>query len=101
MRVVAGRAHGGDDLLNFGGIGGIADTLVSRRSPSVEAGHGRRRSASTSAVKQDRGHGPSSGSENKTEHPSPATAPWPKQQRDRTGATERRLPPLVHSDSTL
>ena len=64
MRVVASLAHDGDDLPNFGRIGGVAKTLVSRRSPSVEAGHGRRRSTSTSAVKQHLGHGPSSGSQN-------------------------------------
>jgi hypothetical protein len=62
VRVVSGCAHDGDDLLNFGRIRGIAETLVSRRSTSVEARHGSRRSASTSAVKEHLGHGPSSGS---------------------------------------
>jgi hypothetical protein len=61
MRAVAGRPHDGDDLLNLGRIGGIAETLVSRRSTSVEARHGRRRAASTSAVKQHLGRCPSSG----------------------------------------
>jgi hypothetical protein len=62
VRVVAGLAHDGDDLLDFGRIGGILETLVARGSTGMEAGHGRRRSASTSAVKQQLGHGPSSGS---------------------------------------
>jgi len=55
--------------LDFGWIGGIAKTLVSRGSAGVEAWHRRRRTASTSAIKQQFGHGPSSGSENETEDP--------------------------------
>src|SRR5687768_7129353 len=58
VRVVAGRAHDGDDLLDFGRIGGIAETLVARGSTGMEAGHGRRRPASTSTVKQHLGHRP-------------------------------------------
>src|SRR4051795_485803 len=41
VRVVAGRAHHGDDLFDFGRIGGIAETLVPRRSawkPGIVAG---------------------------------------------------------------
>jgi hypothetical protein len=64
VRVVAGSAHDGDDLFNLGRIGRIASTLVARRSTGMEAGHGRRRSASTGAVKQHLGHRPSSGSDN-------------------------------------
>jgi len=62
--VVASRAHDGDDLLDFGRVGGIAKTLISRRPTNMEAGHRCRRSASTSAVKQHLGHCPSSGSGN-------------------------------------
>src|SRR5439155_21484010 len=47
----------------------------------------RGRSASTSAIKQQFGHGPSSGSEMETEHPPLATAPSFEQPRARTGAT--------------
>jgi hypothetical protein len=50
MRVVAGGAHDGDDLLDFRRIGGIAEALVTRRSTGVEAWHCRRRSTSPSAV---------------------------------------------------
>jgi hypothetical protein len=62
VQLIPGLAHDGDDLLDFGRIGGIAETLVSRGSASVEARHRRRRTASTSAIKQQFGHGPSSGS---------------------------------------
>jgi len=89
-----GPAHDRNDLLNLGRIRGIAEALVSRRAAGVEARHRRRRSASTSAIKQQFGHGPS-GSKTETDHPPPAAAPRAKQQRNRTGATERRLPPLV------
>jgi hypothetical protein len=88
MRVVPVRAHDGDDLLDLRWIGGIAETLVPRRSAGVEAGHRRGRSAATSAIEQQQfGHGPSSGSENETEHPPLASAPSVKQQRARTEAT--------------
>jgi len=64
VRAVAGHAHDGDDLFDFGRIGGIAEALVARRSAGMEAGHRCWRSASTSAVKRHVGHRPSSGSEN-------------------------------------
>jgi hypothetical protein len=98
VRVVAGRAHHGDDLFDFGRIGGIAETLVPRRSTRMEAGHCRRRSASTGAVKQHLGHRPSSRSENEAEHP-PEHSLSPKQQRDGIGQTDRRLPPLAPGGS--
>ncbi|MEA2361282.1 MAG: hypothetical protein QOD71_427 [Thermoleophilaceae bacterium] len=74
VRGIASLAHDGDNLLDSGRIGRIAETLVSRRSTCMEAGHGRRRAASTGAVKQYLGHDPSSGSENATEHPPRAVA---------------------------
>jgi hypothetical protein len=51
VRTVAGRAHGGDDLLALRRIGGIPDALVARRPAVMKTGHRRRRSASTGAVK--------------------------------------------------
>jgi hypothetical protein len=46
----AGVAHDGDDLLDGGRVGGIADALVARRAAGVVAGHGRRRTAPPSRV---------------------------------------------------
>jgi hypothetical protein len=60
--VVAGGSHDGDDLLDLGRIGRIAQPLVARRMTGVEAWHRRRRSTSTGTVEQQLGHGPSSGS---------------------------------------
>jgi hypothetical protein len=48
--LVPGGAHDGDDLLDLWWVGGVAQTLVARRSADVETRHGRGRSTSTSAV---------------------------------------------------
>jgi hypothetical protein len=41
VRTVSGRAHDGDDLLDLGWIGGVAQALVARRATGVKAGHRR------------------------------------------------------------
>ena len=97
VRVVAGRAHDRDDLLDLRRIGRVAQTLVARRATGVEAGHGRRRSASAGAIEQQLGHDPSSGSGNEPR----IWASPPKRQPDGTDQTKRRLPPLVHCDTAV
>ena len=42
VRVVTGRAHDGDDLLDLRRIGRLAQTLVARSLTRVESGHRRR-----------------------------------------------------------
>jgi hypothetical protein len=61
VRVVAGGAHDGDDLFHLRRIGGIAQSLVVRRSAGVESRHRRRRSTLTGAVEQQLGYDPSFG----------------------------------------
>jgi hypothetical protein len=62
MLAVTGGAHDGDDLLDLGWIGGVAQTLAGRRPTVVESRHCGRRSAPTSAIEQQLRHDPSSGS---------------------------------------
>jgi hypothetical protein len=62
VRVGSGGAHDGDDLFHLWRIGRIAQTFVALRSIGMESGHRRGRSTSTSAVEQQLGHDPSSGS---------------------------------------
>src|SRR5215207_6958374 len=53
VRAVAGRAHDGDDLLNFGRIGGIAETLFRGGRPAWKPGMvagERRRPARSSSI---------------------------------------------------
>ena len=53
VRVVAGRAHDGDDLFDFGRIGGIAETLVRGGRPAWKPGivaGDRRRPARSSGI---------------------------------------------------
>jgi hypothetical protein len=42
VRTVTGPAHDGDDLLHFGWIGGVPQTLVAGRTTGMKARHGRR-----------------------------------------------------------
>jgi hypothetical protein len=61
MDPVAGLAHDGDDLLDRGRIGRVAQSLVARRASGEVAGQGDRRAAATGGVQQQRcGHGLSS-----------------------------------------
>jgi hypothetical protein len=54
---VAGLAHDGDDLLDGGRIGRVAQPLVARRAPGEVAGHGDRRATAAGGVQQRRrGH---------------------------------------------
>jgi hypothetical protein len=53
---VAGGAHDGDDLLDRGRIGRVAEALVARGSPLVIAGHRGRRAAMTGSIQQHRFH---------------------------------------------
>jgi hypothetical protein len=71
--------HDGDDLLDLRWIRRIAQPLVARRTTGVESGHGRRRPTSTSAIEQQLGHDPSSGSQNE-----------PEDQASRRGVTSAR-----------
>jgi hypothetical protein len=56
VRIVAGGAHDGDDLLDRGRIGRVAEAFVPRDSPSVIAGHRGRRAAMTGSIEQYRFH---------------------------------------------
>jgi hypothetical protein len=51
MAVVAGLAHDRDDLLHGRRVRGVSQRLVARRTPSVIAGHGRRRAPPAGSVK--------------------------------------------------
>ncbi len=62
MRAVAGCAHHGDDLLDCGRIGRVAQALVAWWTPRVEPRQRRRRTTSTGTIEQRLGHDPSSGS---------------------------------------
>jgi hypothetical protein len=52
VRGVAGGAHDGDDLLNLGRVGGVAQALVAWRATRVKLSCRRGRPPPTSAVKQ-------------------------------------------------
>jgi hypothetical protein len=62
MGTVAGGAHDGDDLLDLGPIGRLAQTLITRRPAGVKSRHRRRRSTTGDAIEQQLRHDPSSGS---------------------------------------
>jgi hypothetical protein len=48
--VLGGVAHDGNDLIDGGRVGGVADALVARRPARVIPGHGRRRTAPPSRI---------------------------------------------------
>jgi hypothetical protein len=50
VTVVTGVAHDGDDLVDGGWVGGVADALVVGRAAGVVVGHGRRRTAPPSRI---------------------------------------------------
>jgi hypothetical protein len=67
-----------DDLFYLRRIRRVAQPFVARRSAGVEAGHGRRRSTSTSAVEQILGHDPSFGARRRAQdRPIRARRPCP------------------------
>jgi hypothetical protein len=52
VRAVAGGSHDGDDLLDVGWIGRVAQAFVAGSTAGVESRHRRRRSTSTSTIEQ-------------------------------------------------
>jgi hypothetical protein len=52
VQAVATAAHDGDDLFGTGRVGGVAAALATRRPSGQEAGHGRRRAATTQRVQR-------------------------------------------------
>jgi hypothetical protein len=62
VRAITSGAHDGDDLFDLRRIGRLAQTLVVWCLAGAESRQRRRRSTATSAVEQNLGHDPSSGS---------------------------------------
>jgi hypothetical protein len=57
---VAGLAHDGDDFLDRGRVGRVAESLVARRAPGEIAGQGDGGATAAGGIEQRHGHGTSS-----------------------------------------
>lgn len=54
MRLIAGAAHYGDDLLHGRWVGGVLQSRVARWAAAMKAGHGRRPAPTTSGIEKQK-----------------------------------------------